>query len=70
MAQQTRVIDAMSRVRDVLVAQNLAQAEQQSQDRRNKASADYDEDPASFQDKMEGSGGFAGPDSKKRRGVS
>lgn len=60
----------MTRIREVLVAQKIALAEQQNQERRYKATpSEFDDDAASYQDKMEGAGGFAGPDSKKRRGV-
>lgn len=68
--RQTRVLDSMTRIREVLVAQKIALAEQQNQERRYKATpSEFDDDSASYQDKMEGAGGFAGPDSKKRRGV-
>lgn len=68
-ARQTRVLDSVNRIRDVIIAKTLADAEQQNQERRNKASLEYDDDSSSFQDKMDGSGGFAGSDPKKRRGV-
>lgn len=68
-ARQTRVLDSVNRIRDVIVAKTLADAEQQNQERRNKASMEYDDDSSSFQDKLDGSGGFAGSDPKKRRGV-
>lgn len=68
-ARQTLVLDSVNRIRDVIIAKTLADAEQQNQDRRNKAPLEYDDDSSSFQDKLEGSGGFGGPDPKKRRGV-
>ena len=68
-ARQTRVLDSVNRIREVIIAKTLADAEQQSQERRNKAALEYDDDSGSFQDKMDGSGGFAGSDPKKRRGV-
>lgn len=66
--RQTRVLESMNRIREVLKAQ-IALAEQQNQERRYKASSDFDDDVSSYQDKMEGGGGFAGSDPKKRRGV-
>lgn len=68
-ARQTRVLDSVNRIREVIIAKTLADAEQQNQERRNKASLEYDDDSSSFQDKMDGTGGFAGSDPKKRRGV-
>lgn len=68
--RQSRVLDSVKRIREVIIAKTAADAaEQQSQERRSKASLEYDDDSGSFQDKLDGSGGFAGSDPKKRRGV-
>ncbi|KAL8931375.1 MAG: hypothetical protein Q9211_007007 [Gyalolechia sp. 1 TL-2023] len=65
---QKRVLDSMQRIKEVIIAQQHAQAEQRNYDKYNPPS-EADEDGGSFHDKMEGSGGFAGADPKKRRGV-
>ena len=68
--RQTTVLDAMSRIREVVVAQQQALAEQRNRDEANKThQLEYREDAAAYQDKSEGGGGFAGSDAKKRKGV-
>ena len=67
--QQHKVLDAMTRIRDVIINQQHALAEQRTRDEANKDPSEYGEDGALGQDKSEGGGGFAGADSKKRRGV-
>ena len=69
--QQSKVLDAMSRIRDVICKQQQALAEQRSYDQQNYKAAPSeadDNESNSYIDKLEGSGGFAGADSKKRRG--
>lgn len=69
--QQTKVLDAMSRIRDVICKQQQALLEQRNYDQQNykapPSEAD-DNESNSYMDKLEGSGGFAGADAKKRRG--
>ena len=69
--QQSKVLDAMSRIRDVIYKQQQALVEQRNYDQQNyKAppSETDDTESNSYIDKLEGSGGFAGADAKKRRG--
>ena len=69
--QQTKVLDAMSRIRDVICKQQQALAEQRNYDQQNYKAAPSeadDNESNSYIDKLEGSGGFAGADAKKRRG--
>ena len=68
--QQSRVLDSMVRIREVIISQQQALAEQRNQDQNYKGSSEIDDDGISYQDKLDGSGGFAGSDPKKRRGVS
>ena len=68
--RQNRVLDSMMRIREVVIAQQHALAEQRSRDEANKAhQSEYDGDHGPYQEKQEGGGGFAGPDPKKKRGV-
>ncbi len=69
--QQTKVLDAMSRIRDVICKQQQALVEQRNYDQQNYKAAPSeadDNESNSYIDKLEGSGGFAGADAKKRRG--
>lgn len=70
MRHQHRVLESMARIRDVIINQQHALAEQRTRDEANKESSEYGEDTNGGQDKLEGGGGFAGADAKKRRGVS
>ncbi|KAE8351346.1 hypothetical protein BDV28DRAFT_137275 [Aspergillus coremiiformis] len=66
---QRRNQDALLRIRAAVVSQEHALAEQMAQRKAFKASGVRDDDHmAMYQDEYKGSGGFAGPDSKKRRG--
>lgn len=67
--RQTRVVEALNRIKDVVITQQHALAEQRNRDEANKVSSDFGEDGSGYSDKADGAGGFAGPDSKKRRGV-
>lgn len=58
----------MQRIKEVIIAQQHALAEQRNYEKYNPTS-EADEDAGSFHDKTEGAGGFAGADPKKRRGV-
>ena len=69
MRQQHRVLDSLTRIRDVIVNQQHALAEQRNRDEASKASSEFGEEGNTSQEKPEGGGGFAGSDSKKRRGV-
>ena len=66
---QRRNQDALIRIRTAVVNQEQALAEQMAQ---RKAYKPEDEHMAGtmYQDEFKGAGGFAGADSKKRRGVS
>lgn len=68
--QQAKVMDAMARIRDVICKQQQALIEQRQYDQQNykPAASEADDDANAFMDKLEGAGGFAGSDSKKRRG--
>ncbi|KAI9873219.1 MAG: hypothetical protein M1830_000685 [Pleopsidium flavum] len=68
--QHGRVYDSFARIREVLLTQQLALAEQRQHDQGYKGSSEYDEDGVGYQDELKGGGGFAGADAKKRRGVS
>ncbi|KAL8734628.1 MAG: hypothetical protein Q9181_003128 [Wetmoreana brouardii] len=68
MNYQKRVLDSMQRIKEVIIAQQHALAEQRNYEHRYKPSSEADDDGVSLHDKIEGSGGFAGPDTKKRRG--
>ncbi|KAL8806508.1 MAG: hypothetical protein Q9182_001291 [Xanthomendoza sp. 2 TL-2023] len=70
MNYQRRVLDSMQSIKEVIIAQQHALAEQRNYNYNNKPSSEADEDGSSFNDKAEGSGGFAGAEAKKRRGVS
>ena len=68
--QQTVVLDAINRIREgIITRQQQALAEQRSQDQAYKGSSEFGDDGSVYQDKLDGSGGFAGADAKKRRGV-
>ncbi|KAL8681767.1 MAG: hypothetical protein Q9186_002156 [Xanthomendoza sp. 1 TL-2023] len=70
MNYQRRVLDSMQSIKEVIIAQQHALAEQRNYNYNNKPSSEADDDGSSFNDKAEGSGGFAGAEAKKRRGVS
>jgi hypothetical protein len=65
---QRRNQDALIRIRTAVVNQEQALAEQMAQ--RKAFKPGEDEHMAMYQEEFKGAGGFAGPDSKKRRGVS
>jgi len=67
--QQEKVLNSVARIREVIVTQQAALAEQRSYDYAHKPGSEVDEDGSMYQDKLDGSGGFAGPDTKKKRGV-
>ncbi|KAL8759107.1 MAG: hypothetical protein Q9199_000989 [Rusavskia elegans] len=68
MSYQKRVLDSMQSIKEVIIAQQQALADQRSYEHNYKPAIEADEDGASFHEKLEGSGGFAGADAKKRRG--
>lgn len=69
--RQTEVLDCMNRIKDVINAQQQEAMKQRlSQEQRYNASSEYEDEIIGPYDKLEGSGGFAGADAKKRRGVS
>lgn len=65
---QRRNQDALIRIRTAVVNQEQALAEQMAQRKAYKPGED--EHMAMYQEEFKGAGGFAGGDSKKRRGVS
>ena len=70
MRQQQRVLDSMTRIRELILRQQQALAEQRIFDQRafKAAPSEADEDAREYMDKGEGGGGFAGAEAKKRRG--
>jgi hypothetical protein len=63
--QSARVTESLARIRDAVIAQQNALAEQ----RARAVKGDYYEDDYNVHDDYKGNGGF-GSDAKKRRGVS
>lgn len=70
MNQNRRVSDSLARIREVLITQQMALAEQRAHDQGFKGSSEYGEEGAGYQEDFKTGGGFAGADAKKRRGVS
>lgn len=69
--RQTEVLDCMNRIKDVINAQQQEAMKQRlNQEQRYNVSSEYEDEIIGPYDKLEGSGGFAGADAKKRRGVS
>ncbi|KAL8672369.1 MAG: hypothetical protein Q9168_003165 [Polycauliona sp. 1 TL-2023] len=68
MSYQKRVLDSMQNIKEVIIAQQQALAEQRNYEHSYKPASEPDDDGASFHEKLEGAGGFAGADAKKRRG--
>ena len=68
--QQAKVMDAMNRIRDVICKQQQALLQQRTYNQQiyKPAASEADDDSNSSMDKLEGSGGFAGSEAKKRRG--
>ncbi|KAG8526711.1 uncharacterized protein KY384_008140 [Bacidia gigantensis] len=67
--QQKAVLNSMGRIRDIVLQQQLALAEQRHYDQQSYKHAPNDlQDGGDYDDKMDGVGGFAGSDAKKRRG--
>jgi hypothetical protein len=71
MQLQRRSTEALARIRTAVMNQEHALAEQRAQMQAHKAENPYDDDYSAgmYQEEFKGGGGFAGPDSKKRRGV-
>lgn len=68
--RQSEVLDCMKRIKNVIDAQQQEALKQRlSQEQRYNAVNDYDDEISGPYDKLEGAGGFAGGDAKKRRGV-
>lgn len=69
--QQQRNHEALVRIRNAVVSQEHALAEQRVQQRHGKVENGYDDEHAGlYQDGFKSPGGFTGSDAKKRRGVS
>lgn len=62
--------EALMRIRTAVLNQEHAMAEQMAQRKAFKSNGIHDDEMAMYQDEFKGSGGFAGADAKKRRGVS
>lgn len=60
--------EALMRIRNAVLSQEHAMAEQMAQRKAYKANG-VDEEMAMYQEEYKGSGGFAGAEAKKRRGV-
>ena len=67
--RQERVLESMARIREVIITQQAALAEQRGREEANKVPSDFGEDSNGYSEKGEGGGGFAGDAAKKRRGV-
>lgn len=65
--QQQRLHDALVQLREVVQTQQIAE---QVKDPRYKTINGYDTEESTAYNNDPGKGGFAGPDPKKRRGVS
>ncbi len=65
--QSGRVVEAFSRIKEVVVAQQHALAEEQARALKREH---YDDESTIFSGEYKENGGFATGDSKKRRGVS
>ena len=67
--RQERVLESMARIREVIITQQAALAEQRNREEANKVPSDFGEDGNGYSEKGDGGGGFAGDAAKKRRGV-
>jgi GATA zinc finger len=67
MRQSGRVADALGRMREAVIAQQHALAEEQARALKREH---YDDDITGFPSEFKENGGFTAGDSKKRRGVS
>ena len=65
--QASRIIENLARIKDASIAQQNVLAEQRARAVKGNY---YEDDYSGLQDDYKGSGGFAGGDAKKRRGVS
>lgn len=61
--------EALMRIRTAVLNQEHAMAEQMAQRKAFKSNGIHDDEMAMYQDEFKGSGGFAGAEAKKRRGV-
>ena len=67
--EQSKVMDALARMRDVICRQQQALIDQRNHDQQNyKPPPSEADDDSNYTEKGDGSGGFAGSDPKKRRG--
>lgn len=67
---QRRNEEALMRLRAAAITHEHAMAEQMAQRRAFKPGMQEDDHMALYQEELKGGGGFAGAESKKRRGVS
>ncbi|KAK8248642.1 hypothetical protein IWZ00DRAFT_300471 [Phyllosticta capitalensis] len=69
MKQGHRIVDSLVRIREVVLTTQQAQIPEQPQDPRYKAANGFEpEESSQYGEDTKGGGGFAGADSKKRRG--
>ncbi|KAK7529605.1 uncharacterized protein J3D65DRAFT_672542 [Phyllosticta citribraziliensis] len=69
MKQGHRIVDSLVRIREVVLTTQQNQVPEQPQDPRFKATNGFDaEESSQYGEDTKGAGGFAGGDSKKRRG--
>lgn len=66
---QRRNEDALMRIRTAVINQEQAMAEQMAQRRAFRPGMQEDDPMGMYPDEFKGGGGFAGAESKKRRGV-
>lgn len=68
--EQEKTLQAMARIREVILKQHQALQEQKIYNQRNykTPASEADDDNDSYMDKLDGQGDFAGSDAKKRRG--
>jgi hypothetical protein len=67
MRQSSRVVDALGRIKEAVIAQQHALAEEQARALKREH---YDDDFTGFSSEFKENGGFTAGDAKKRRGVS
>src|ERR1700712_5295557 len=69
MAKSQKLHDSLLRIRDVVLAQNAAMEDQMKDPGRGSHVGYGSESNGGYPDKIEGVGGFANGEGKKRRGV-
>lgn len=67
--QSSQIQDSLRRIQQLIHTQQAAAMAEKALDDRHRQMSGQDEGPTPYSDEQRGSGGFAGPDPKKRRGV-